>query len=106
MASRLSLHDDLKDLIGNNNVYFQPPETVKMKYPCFVYKLSGANTNAADNDIYMYTRRYQITYITKDPDSELVDSIPKYFAKKLKPCRMASHFTSDNLNHYSYDIFY
>ena len=106
MASRLSLHNDLIGIIGNSNVYFQPPETVKLKYPCFIYKLVGANVGAADNDIYTYIRRYQLTYVTKDPDCDLIDTIPKYFAKKLKSCRMSTHFTSDNLNHYNYEIYY
>lgn len=106
MASRLSLHEDLKALLGSNNVYYQPPESLKIKYPCFIYRLSGATANPADNDIYLYTRQYQLTYITKDPDSELIDEIPKYFTKRLKGCRMSAHFTSDNLNHYNYTIHY
>lgn len=106
MASRLSLHEDLKTLLGSNNVYYQPPESLKIKYPCFIYRLSAANVHAADNNIYLYNRQYQLTYITKDPDSELIDEIPKYFARKFKGCRMSAHFTSDNLNHYNYTIHY
>ena len=106
MASRLSLHEDLKTLLGSSNVYYQPPESLKIKYPCFIYRLSSANVTPADNDIYLYTRQCQLTFITKDPDSELIDEIPKFFAKKFKGCRMSAHFTSDNLNHYNYTIHY
>lgn len=106
MASRLSLHEDLKTLLGSSNVYYQPPESLKIKYPCFIYRLSSANVTPADNDIYLYTRQYQLTFITKDPDDELIDEIPKFFAKKFKGCRMSAHFTSDNLNHYNYTIHY
>lgn len=106
MASRLSLHEDLKTLLGSSNVYYQPPESLKIKYPCFIYRLSSANVTPADNDIYLYTRQYQLTFITKDSDSELIDEIPKFFAKKFKGCRMSAHFTSDNLNHYNYTIHY
>ena len=106
MASRLSLHEDLKTLLGSSNVYYQPPESLKIKYPCFIYRLSSANVTPADNNIYLYTRQYHLTFITKDPDSELIDEIPKFFAKKFKGCRMSAHFTSDNLNHYNYTIHY
>lgn len=106
MASRPDLHRDLVALLGSNNVYYQPPESLKIKYPCIIYRLSGASPVAADNDIYLYNRQYQLTFITKDPDSELIDEIPKYFTKKFKGCRMSAHFTSDNLNHYNYTIYY
>ena len=32
MDRRLKLHEELCDILGSRNVYFQPPETVKMKY--------------------------------------------------------------------------
>lgn len=106
MASRLDLDRDLRSLLGSDNVYYQPPESLKIKYPCFIYRLSGANQIPADNDLYLYVRQYTLTYVTKDPDSELIDEIPKYFTKKLKGCRMSTFFTSDNLNHYNYTIYY
>ena len=35
---RLELDADLRALLGSTNVYFQPPETKKLKYPCFIYE--------------------------------------------------------------------
>ena len=106
MANRADLDRELRTLLGSNNVYFQPPESTKLKFDCFVYRLSGANVVSADNDIYLYNREYALTFITKNPDNPLIDEIPKYFAKKLKICRLNSYFTSDNLNHYNYTISY
>lgn len=37
MASRLDLQTFLEELLESKNVYFQPPESVKMKYPAIVY---------------------------------------------------------------------
>ena len=31
--NREILHKILKEIIGNDNVYFQPPESAKLKYP-------------------------------------------------------------------------
>lgn len=39
MASRLNLQTFLEEILESRNVYFQPPESVKMKYPAIVYAL-------------------------------------------------------------------
>ena len=39
MASRLDLQTFLEEILESRNVYFQPPESVKMKYPAIVYAL-------------------------------------------------------------------
>jgi hypothetical protein len=46
MASRLQLQKALKDL-EIMNVYFQPPENVKLKFPCIVYKFTKFETEHA-----------------------------------------------------------
>lgn len=102
MASRLKLHEVLKEILGNENVYFQPPASVKLKYPCILYKVTNADIGYADDLTYRYTRRYQITLVGKDPDSELIDKIPK----TLSQCTFTNHFVSDNLNHYVYNIYF
>lgn len=102
MGTRPNLDRELRALLGSTNCYFQPPETMKIKFPCFIYKLSNAQNLRADDESYLYTRRYQLTYVTKDPDDSLVDFIPKHF----KYCSLSAFFTSDNLNHYNYDLYY
>lgn len=102
MASRESLSNELRALLGSTNVYFQPPESTKIKYPCIIYNLDTGDTQFADNKPYTFTRRYQITYICKDPDSDTIDKIAKHFPRIV----FDRHFASDNLNHYTYKLYY
>ena len=100
--SRLDLHAELVALLGSQNVYFQPPESIKMKYPCIVYQRSTGDTLYADNKPYRFTMRYSLTLIDKDPDSPFVDKIAMAFPM----CRHNRHFTVDNLNHDTYELYY
>lgn len=101
MRSRLDLHNELIDILGSKNVYFQPPENIKLKYPCIVYYRSDIRPDWADNIPYQLYKQYKITLIYKDPDSELPDKIAL-----LPYTRMSNHMVSDNLNHDIFTIFY
>ena len=46
LRSRLGLDEILRSLAPN--VYFQPPETIKIKYPCIIYSLDDYDTRFAD----------------------------------------------------------
>ena len=83
------------------HVYFQPPESFKMVYPCIVYELSSGATKFADNNPYNHQKRYTVTVITKDPDSAIPDKIAM-----LPTCVFNRHFTSSNLHHFVYNLFY
>jgi hypothetical protein len=102
MGSRLDLQDKLIELIGNNHVYFQPPESVKLQFPCIIYNLDSGDTQFAMDLPYTFTRRYEIMFITKDPDSELIDKIAKAFPM----IRFDRSYCTDNLNHYTYKLYY
>ena len=39
MSKRVDLGNKLKEILGSNNVYFQPPDNLKMVYPCIRYRL-------------------------------------------------------------------
>lgn len=93
MSRRLDLHEVLTNILGSSNVYFQPPATVKMKYPAIVYKRSDIQTDYADNNPYIQSEGYEVTVIYKDPDSTLPEEI-----SKLPMCRFNRHFNADNLN--------
>lgn len=97
MASRLELHEILCEILGSRNVYFQPPESVNMKYPAIVYSRDDIQNTFANNAVYTQSYVYEVTVIDKDPDSEIVEKV-----SKLPLCRFNRHFESDNLNH---DIF-
>lgn len=102
MASRLKLDEELRKLIENGNVYYQPPESVKMKYPCIVYERSTGDTLFAGNLPYRFTVQYTVTIISKDPDYDLIEKVAKHFPMS----RYNRHFTSDNLNHDVFMIYY
>lgn len=99
--TRIELHEELCDVLGSRNVYFQPPESIKMKYPCIVYNLSSGDTKYADDYVYSFTRRYNVTIIDKDPDSEIPDGMSRF-----KMCSFDRMFTSDNLNHFVFNLYY
>ena len=102
MKTRTDFDAELRDLIGSTNVYFQPPESIKLKYPCIVYKLTNEDIKRADNRAYLRTNCYDVTIISKNPDYPLFDEIIERFPM----CRMGSFFTYDNLNHHNYTIYY
>lgn len=98
---RLELQSMLETLLGSRNVYFQPPMNIQMTYPAIVYELSDINNTFANDDVYVSTRKYSITVIDEDPDSDITTKV-----SKLPTCRFNRHFESDNLNHDTFTIFY
>lgn len=96
---RAELSDILYTFVPN--VYFQPPTGTKMVYPCIIYKLDDIEARYADNVVYDVNSKYEITYITRDPDDE-----NRYKLAFLPMCRFDRHFVSDNLNHYTYTLYY
>lgn len=99
--TRESLQDLFEKLLGNRNVYFQPPESFKLKYPCIVYERSDIRTNSANNKVYLKHKRYTVTYMDEDPDSEIPDKL-----QKLKYCDFDRHFTLNNLNHDVFTLYF
>lgn len=99
--NRFELSKKLRSLLKSNNVYFQPPETLKIKYPCIIYELSSMTTSFADNTGYNNRKKYSITIIDKNPDSELPDEIAK-----LPFNQFDRFFTANNLNHWVFTLFF
>ena len=101
MAQRLSLQSLLEEILGSRNVYFQPPENIRVDYPCIVYSLSDIDSKHADNLLYHYQKKYTLTLASRDPDTDLVDKL-----LTLPMCSYDRSFVSDNLNHYVFDIYF
>lgn len=99
---RLELQDKLEEILGSPNVYYRPPESLKLKYPCIIYNLKTGDTLFANNVPYRFTRCYDITFIRKEADSDLTDKI----ATSFPYIRMDRSFTSDNLNHDTFVLYY
>lgn len=101
MATRVDLQNTLEELLGSRNVYYQPPESLKMNYPAIVYARKTIDNSYANNSVYKQNYAYEITVIDKNPDSEIVNKI-----SKLPTCRFDRHFKSDNLNHDVFTLYY
>ena len=101
MATRIDLQNVLEELLGSRNVYYQPPESLKMNYPAIVYARKTIDNSYANNSVYKQNYAYEITVIDKNPDSEIVNKI-----SKLPTCRFDRHFKSDNLNHDVFTLYY
>lgn len=101
MATRLELHKVLCNILGSDHVYFQPPASLKIEYPCIVYQRSSNDTIFADNNPYRIMRRYLVVVIDKDPDSEIPNRI-----EKLQLCISDRFYTADNLNHFAYNLYF
>jgi hypothetical protein len=101
MGNRLELQSVLEGLIGSKNVFFQPPETVKLMYPCIVYKRGFGKTKFANDNPYNHKVGYILTIMDPDPDSD----IPKKIAQ-MPMCTFERHYTKDNLNHDIYNLYF
>jgi hypothetical protein len=99
MGQRLELHQLLETF--TEHVYFQPPINVKLIYPCIVYKRDYADTLFADDRPYKHVKRYMITVIDQNPDSEIPDKVSSM------PMSLFNRFyTADDLNHDVYSVYF
>lgn len=101
MNRRLELHEKLCEILGSRNVYFQPPESVRMVYPAIVYSIDGVDTIHADNGVYKTIDRYSVILIDRDPDTRIFNKL-----RALPLCRFERPYKADNLNHYMFSLFY
>lgn len=101
MDNRLELHEFLCNILGSRNVYFQPPESVKMKYPAIVYSRNDIANKHANNLVYSQKTAYDVIVIDFNPDNLFVKAV-----SKLPLCRFVRHYTADNLNHDLFTLYY
>lgn len=99
MGPRLELQEVLESF--TEHVYFQPPENVKLEYPCIIYKRDFADTKWAGDKPYSHMKRYMVTVIDQDPDSTIPDKVASL------PMSLFNRFyTADSLNHDVYQVFF
>lgn len=100
--NRIDLQKELCDVIGSKNVYYQPAPSYKLTYPCIVYERAKKSLLHADDDAYLISDLYTVTYIYKDADSDIPNQILRAFT-------MISHdrtFKNDNLYHDVFSLYY
>jgi hypothetical protein len=101
MNRREKLHEILVDLLGSRNVYFQPPSTVKMKYPAIVYSRNRIESKYANDKAYKTRTRYTVIVIDSDPDSLIPEKVAT-----LPLCRHDRRYTTENLNHDAFSVYF
>ena len=101
MADRLSLNALFEELLGSENVYFQPPADIQMEYPAIRYKLDGIDADYADDGIYLQHREYEVTLIDHNPDSEYIDKL-----HSIHFSTFSRHYAADGLNHWVFKLTY
>lgn len=97
--SRLQLHDLLTEV--TEYVYFQPPSSDKMQYPCILYVQDGSSEEHANNELYQHAKRYQITVVDRDPDTEIADEV-----QALRYSSFERFFAVDDLNHFVFTLYF
>lgn len=100
-ARRLILQTKLEEFIGNKNVYYDPPENLKMRYPAIRYSKSKISTSHADDKIYNKMVRYELIVISSEPDSEVINKI-----LEMPYSSFDRHYISDNLHHDVLTLYY
>ena len=100
MVNRLDLQKALVGALGSKNVYFQPPESVKLQYPCIIYEEARGATFRANDRMYLYRKAYSVLVIDKNPDSPIPDKV-----RVLPLCDTGSPYKADNLNHWPFTIY-
>lgn len=103
---REALHDVLVGIEGIKKVYYQPPSVEKIKYPCLIYEFETYQTYFGNNNRYLSVPRYQLTLIDYDVESPIHKQIMDL--NGTQGCRISfnNFFTSDNLNHWVYDLYF
>lgn len=99
--SRMDLQIKLEEALGNENVYFQPPESLKMSYPCIRYSLNNVKSKYADNAVYNSRKSYTVILIHKNPVNDVVDKL-----LEMPYCTLSRpSYGKDGLNHWVFTIY-
>lgn len=106
MNSRLELDEVLAGILdvtesnGDRHTYFNPPPSVRMRYPAIRYSLKGINPNYANNGAYRMAPSYEVILIDENPDTMYLEKI-----LQIPYCSFDRFYRADNLNHWVFTIY-
>lgn len=84
-----------EELLGSRNVYYNPPESVKMSYDAIRFRRSSINNTFANDSVYVQLPpTFEVTVITRDPDAPIIEKV-----SKMPKCRFVTSYVADNLCH-------
>lgn len=101
MRIRADLQLLLEGIMESTNVYFQPPSTVMMKYPCIVYKRIDLDSDFANNRLYLGRTVYEVILIDKNPDTIYINKI-----LSIPLTKYVRQYVTNNLYHDVFRIYY
>lgn len=90
-----------REVLNNDNVYFEPPPDYVMNYPAIKISLDNVKKTNADNEYYALRNRYSIVFISRDIDLNVIHSI-----MKLRFCWYDRTLVSDNLRNTFFTLYY
>ena len=94
MDERLELHSIFQELLGSSNVYYQPPESIKMQYDAIRYSKKAIDSKYANDRKYSMTDCYEVIVISRLPDNPVIKKL-----LSLPYCSYDRHYIADNLHH-------
>ena len=94
MPNRLDLQSLLEDMLGSKNVYYQPPESIKMQYDAIRYSKKTIRSTYANDGKYSMRDCYELIVISRLPDNPIIKKL-----LSLPYCSYDRHYVADNLHH-------
>lgn len=96
-----SLRSIFVAILGSDYVYYQAPSKEKMHYPCIIFERDRMESVRANNALYSQNNRYTVIYVDPLPTNNVQEEL-----LKLPFCTHDRHYTSDNLHHDVFTIYY
>lgn len=101
VRTRLTLHEELCEILGSSNCYFSPPSV--LNYPCIKYEREPPSIDYADNVRYFNRQPWMVTIIDANPESEIPSKLEEHFNRY---CSKDREYPSDGLRHFVYRLYY
>lgn len=101
MSSRIDLQNTFESILGSRNVYYQPPESIKMQYTAIVYSKDKLESVYADDIKYSHLKCYQVIVISHKVDDPVIEKL-----LELPYSSFVRHYVVDNLHHDVLRIYY
>ena len=101
MGDRILLQKKLEEILGSREVYYQPPDSIKMRYPAIRYNRKDIDARYANKKVYSSMTAYEIILMDVNPDSVFIQKI-----MELPFCSYDRHYTAENLNHEVFTLYF
>ena len=107
MKDKATLQTLLENILTSENVpanqvYFQPPTSIQMKYPAIRFVIDGLDNRFAGDQVYNQSWYYKVTVIDKKSTSAIAQKV----SMLPKVQMVGAPYVADNLYHYVFKIYY